>query len=63
LWKHYLAIEVLELNDALQGPSENFHSYGHVINSNGRQLWDDDLTQDECDLISGVYKIYTGVSF
>lgn len=59
LWR--LAMEALEANDALQGPSDIVYSHGcSITSSTGTRLWDDDLTQDESELICGVYKVYTG---
>jgi hypothetical protein len=60
LWR--LAMEALEPNDAVQGPSDHIIDHGLVIlSSNGVQYWDDNLSEDECDLICGVYKVYTSM--
>jgi len=59
VWR--LAIEVTGRFAALEGPSENVLEHGSLLTlPSGNQLWDDDLSDAELDLICGVYKVYTG---
>lgn len=44
----------------LDGPSDEVMSHGSHI---GGELWDDNISEDEMDLICGVYKVLTGESF
>jgi hypothetical protein len=59
VWR--LTINSIELNHACIGPSDDVFEYGDVITSdlNGEELWDDALSEDELDLICGVYKVQT----
>jgi hypothetical protein len=57
-----LAMLSLGAQDTLNGPSDSAHDFGEVFTlSDGTKLVDDCLTDNECDLISGTYIIYTGV--
>jgi hypothetical protein len=60
VWR--LAIEILGDNNAvLEGPSADVLTHGHCVKlSNGDELWDDDLSTEELDLICGVYHVATG---
>jgi hypothetical protein len=58
IWR--LAIDSLNFADALAGPSEHVFDYGKCVRAECGDLWDDDLSVDELDLISGVYKVFTG---
>ena len=50
--------------DVTQGPSINASLLGKVWTlGNGSKLYDDYLSEDEMDVICGVYKIVTGVFF
>lgn len=56
-----LAIEALGMAPALSGPSTDVYDHGQfIIPQTGTQFWDDALTEEELDLICGVYKVYTG---
>jgi hypothetical protein len=46
---------------ASAGPLDDVFNYGSCIKSNfdGVELWDDDLSEDELNLICGVYKVKT----
>ena len=49
-------------NAVLSGPSEYVYHCGHALRfSDGQVSWDDDLSEQEMDLICGVYKVYTGM--
>jgi hypothetical protein len=60
VWR--LVQECLHPGDVLTGPTANF-DHGHSITSNGQTLWDDDLSEDELDLICGVYLVSTGMFY
>jgi hypothetical protein len=52
----------LYTQDALRGPSDCAHNFGDIFRlSDGTELMDDSLTNDECDLICSTYNVYTGV--
>ena len=54
-------MEATGYHAALGGPSENLSEHGGLLSlSSGEQLWDDELSDAELDLICGVYKVYTG---
>ena len=60
IWR--LAMEHLDSQDALRGPSDSANDFGDSISlPNGTELVDDSLTDDERDLICGTYIIYTGL--
>ncbi|KAF8219460.1 hypothetical protein L208DRAFT_1223903, partial [Tricholoma matsutake] len=57
----HLAREFLDNEAVLMGPSEHaMHGILGMFTCNGTKFSDDQLTKSEMDLISGVYKIYTG---
>jgi hypothetical protein len=59
VWR--LVKETLSPGDVLAGPTANVCCHGHALTSpNNQSLWDDDLSEDELDMICGVYKIFTG---
>jgi hypothetical protein len=59
LWR--LAMECLDAQDALNGPSDSAHDFGEFFSlPDGTKVIDDCLTENERDLISGVYIVYTG---
>jgi hypothetical protein len=64
IWR--LGIETLSINDALRGPSVAVTVARHGFSTRhptlGVQMWDDDLTPDELDLICGAYICYTGMN-
>jgi hypothetical protein len=45
----------------LNGPSDKVLSHGSHIGCD-EKLWDDDISDQEMDLICGVYKVLTGES-
>jgi hypothetical protein len=52
-------------DDILAGPTAGVYHHGHPLltSPDGHALWDDDLSEDELDLICGVYKVSTGMIF
>jgi hypothetical protein len=58
VWR--LAINTVEIAQVLSGPSDEVFEYGRAItDTNGEELWDDALSEDELNLICGVYKVHT----
>ncbi|KAF8572808.1 hypothetical protein K439DRAFT_1306992, partial [Ramaria rubella] len=55
-----LAIDALGYIPTVGGPSDEVYQYGHCFKSDNSNLWDDNLTTVEMDLICGVYYVYTG---
>jgi hypothetical protein len=56
-----LALENIPHESAISGPSVCAHHFGkHLVTLSHGTLIDDELTDNEFDLISGVYKVYTG---
>ena len=41
------------------GPSDNALRFGRSMYYGSNQFWDDGLTENEMDLICGVYKLYS----
>jgi hypothetical protein len=62
IWR--LGIETLSINDALRGPSVavTVERCGFSCPISDVQMWDDDLTPYERDLVCGVYMCYTGMN-
>ena len=61
IWR--LAREFLDNEAVLMGPSEHaLHGILGTFTCDGAKFCDDQLTEGEMDLISGVYKVYTGVA-
>ena len=58
IWR--LARDVIPEAALLSGPSEEVYKTGQQIECNNGSYLDDDLTDDELNLISGVYKVFTG---
>jgi hypothetical protein len=60
VWR--LAMQSLHQDDVIAGPSESVYQSGicFVEEGSGKHWWDDDLTEDEMNLICGVYKVFTG---
>ncbi|KIM85942.1 hypothetical protein PILCRDRAFT_86667 [Piloderma croceum F 1598] len=55
-----LAINTIEIAQVLSGPLDEVFEYGRAImDTNGEELWDDALLEDELNLICGVYKVHT----
>jgi hypothetical protein len=63
IWR--LARDLLSFDEALQGPSTatTIHRSGFSVEypPSGSQLWDDDLSLEELELLSGAYCCYTGL--
>ena len=59
VWR--LARHSIELGVASAGPSDDVFDYGSCIvsDSGGLELWDDELSDDELNLICGVYMVKT----
>jgi hypothetical protein len=58
-----LARDVVNFDDVCYGPSDEFYLHGFCLTDGKHSsfaLWDDCLTQDEQDMICGVYKVDTG---
>jgi hypothetical protein len=62
VWR--LVIHDLELSHICAGPSDDVFEYGDMIcsDSSGVELWDDALSEDELNLICGVYRVRTKFS-
>ena len=58
IWR--LAREIIPEVAVLTGPSSEASTTGQALACEGQYLWDDQLSEEELDLISGVYKVYTG---
>lgn len=58
VWR--LAIEHLKFDDVIGGPAELDSGLYERFDGELVGGWDDKLTNDELDLICGVYKIFTG---
>ena len=58
IWR--LAKEAIPESAVLSGPSTEVYSTGAMFQSNRGIFLDDGLSEDELDLISGVYKVFTG---
>jgi hypothetical protein len=60
VWR--LAMEHIEAQDALNGPSDSAHDFGEVFTlSDGTKFMDDCLVDTERDFICGTYIVYTGM--
>jgi hypothetical protein len=60
-----LARDVVNFDDVCYGPSDEFYRDGFCLKDEkylSFALWDDYLTEDEQDMICGVYKVDTGKS-
>lgn len=57
-----LARDIVSFDDVYNGPTENIFETGFYLYREDTPfgLWDDCLTEDELDLICGVYRIDTG---
>jgi hypothetical protein len=60
VWR--LAKEVVPEVTVLNGPSSEALLTGRAFRCEERYLWDDELTEEELNLICGVYKVHTGKS-
>ena len=59
IWR--IAREFLDHDVVLMGPSQStLYGMRAIFNCEGTNFCDDQLTEDELDLICGVYKVYTG---
>ena len=60
VWR--LAMQTMGFDDVLKGPSSevSIHRNGYKVNKN---LWDDELTEIELDLICGAYVCFTGMYY
>ena len=61
VWR--LSWDAVGLEAALGGPSPEVFQTGHHLFSEGQYLWDDELSEDELNLICGVYKVFTGKQY
>jgi hypothetical protein len=61
VWR--LAMQSISQDAVLAGPTDEVFTHGQVFQtSDGAYWWDDDLSEDELNLICGVYKVFTGKS-
>lgn len=58
IWR--LAKDIVPEAAVLSGPSAEVYKTGHRVTCDNSTFWDDDLSDDELNLISGVYKVLTG---
>jgi hypothetical protein len=58
VWR--LAKDVVREEDVLSGPTEQVNATGHALHGEKGDLWDDRLSNQELDLICGVYRVCTG---
>jgi hypothetical protein len=58
IWR--LAKESVSEVRVMSGPSSEVYRTGRRIETSAGAVWDDDLSEDELNLISGVYKVFTG---
>jgi hypothetical protein len=61
VWR--LSWDAVGVEVALGGPSPEVFQTGHWFLSEGAYLWDDELSDDELNLICGVYKVFTGKQY
>ena len=48
--------------DVLLGPSDSMTQNGHPFSNANNSYWDDHLSEEELDLICGVYQVYIGMA-
>ncbi|KAF8530155.1 hypothetical protein BU17DRAFT_35850, partial [Hysterangium stoloniferum] len=57
----HLAMQSISQDAVLAGPTDEVFTHGQAFQtSDGTYWWDDDLSEDELNLICGVYKVFTG---
>jgi hypothetical protein len=61
VWR--LSWDAVGVEAALGGPSPEVFQSGHWFLSEDAYLWDDELSDDELNLICGVYKVFTGKQY
>jgi hypothetical protein len=61
VWR--LSWDAVGVEAALGGPSPEVFQTGHWFLSEDMYLWDDELSEDELNLICGVYKVFTGKQY
>jgi len=61
VWR--LSWDAVGVEAALGGPSPEVFQTGHHFFSEQAYLWDDELSEDELNLICGVYKVFTGKQY
>ena len=59
----HLAIASVSDNAVLMGPSQDVFSEGSFLSSADGYLCDDTLSEDDLEVVCGVYKVYTGMFF
>jgi len=59
----HLALESVSDNAVLMGLSHDVFSEGSFLSLADGYLWDDILSEDELEVVCGVYKVYTGMFF
>ena len=52
---------MVSFEDVIKGPSENVHFDGWVWIEGNIGFWDDALTDDDIDIICGVYHVDAGM--
>ena len=55
----HLSWDAVRIEEALGGPSPEVFQTGNWFLSDRAYLWDDELSEDELNLICGVYKVFT----
>ncbi|KAK2463085.1 hypothetical protein APHAL10511_004740 [Amanita phalloides] len=58
IWR--LAKSVVSIHDVFNGPTQLARDYGQLVSSEGDDMIDDDLSDEQLDLISGLYRISHG---
>ena len=61
VWR--LAIASVSDNAVSMGPSQDVFSEGSFLSSADGYLWDDTLSEDDLEVVCGVYKVCTGMFF
>ena len=59
----HLAIVSVSDNAVLMGLSQDIFSEGSFLSLADGYLWDDTLSEDDLEVVCGVYKVYTGMFF
>jgi len=57
----HLARESITNNNVLIGPTEDVFLHGDVLQTENLEFWDEKLTDQDIDVIYGVYKVFTGM--
>ena len=55
------ARESITNDNVLIGPTEDVFMHGDILRTENQEFWDDKLTDQDIDVICGVYKVFTGM--